>query len=206
MTTKSTYYPTLKSRDKQRSQSQSHSRSRPHHSRSKPQIKRIIPAYRFKLKSSGDGIIQDYVNEILRMIEDDMKQSIESEQTRCRTEISTLFDIPGMTNGRAQRYIYYHVLRALRKEGYIPAIDIKNVSPSEQHVYIHVTWFTKEDTEYEAYMDKFIKSHQVRRPGSGGPAPSQKPISRRRRKKSNAAPITQPYRCAQRSRDASREE
>lgn len=138
----------------------------------------MIPAHHFRAKSSGDGIIRDYVIEFLRLIEDDIAQSIENDRTNSKTEIATYFDVPGMVNSRAQRHIYYHILTALRKAKYIPTIEIKNVRSDKQIVFIHVTWLTKEDTDHENYMDRFINSHQFKKTSE-----EKQPISRRRRGK-----------------------
>jgi len=151
----------------------------------RPKYQRIIPAYRFKQQSSGDGIVQDYVNDILRVIEDDMKQSLDNERTQSKTELATYFDVPGMNNNRAKMHIYFHILTALKKAGYVPRLEQIKLAPDREMVYLHVTWFTKEDTSHEDYMDKFVKFHTIRKKpeieDASDEAPA-KPISRRRRK------------------------
>jgi hypothetical protein len=149
---------------------------------------RIIPAYHIKAQHLGDSAIEEYTNDILSTIGDDVREAIDREQTSCRTEIPTLYSVPGMNNSRAQRYVYFHVLRALKKAHYIPHIQIKNIRAEEQKVFIHTSWLTKEDRDMEHYMDKFIIAHQV------GPASAKvelglepvKPISRRRRPTAHA--------------------
>src|SRR3972149_9395300 len=99
---------------------------------------KIIPAYHMIRQSLGDGFIEDQVNEILAIIEDDIKQAIDRKQTVSCTEISTTFSIPSMPNWRAQRYVYFHVLRALKNAQYYPRIIIQGKKAEDQQVYIHV--------------------------------------------------------------------
>jgi hypothetical protein len=149
------------------------------HQKHKKEFTRMIPAYHFKAKSSGDGIIQDYVNDILRIIEDDMKQAIEDDKTNTKTEVSCYFNVPGMENTRAQLHIYYHVIKALRRAGYIPRIEIIKDKNQNKKVFVLTTWLTKEDNEMENHMFNYILKHKVKKKED----PQEiKPISRRRRK------------------------
>jgi hypothetical protein len=140
---------------------------------------RMIPAYHFKSRSAGDGVIEDYVNDILRVIEDDMKQAIDNDLTRSRTEVSIYYEVPGMDNARAKKHIFFHTLRALRKAGYIPTLEEIAGPKNSPRAYIYVTWMTKEDTDYEEYMDRFIKAHSTKKPTS---QPEDK-VTKRRAKK-----------------------
>jgi hypothetical protein len=146
---------------------------------------RIIPAYRFKQQSSGDGVIQDYVNDILRVVEDDMKQSIEDEKTCSKTELAIYFDVPGMNNSRAKLHIYFHILAALKKAGYTPRLEILRLNIDKEIVFLHVTWLSKEDTSYEEYMVQFVKAHSIKKKSEDSEDSENltKPISRRRRGK-----------------------
>jgi hypothetical protein len=153
---------------------------------------RIIPAYHFRAQSLGDGEIEGFVNDILQSIEDDIKSAVENEEKKTRTEIPTTFAVPGMDNKRAQRHVYFHVLRALKRNRYIPRIEIKQVQSDSQTVFVHVTWITKEDREMENYMDKFISAHQINKPELPKPSAEMgtntlKPVSRRRRGKKKDA-------------------
>lgn len=143
-------------------------------------IPHIIPAYKIKKKASGNGYLEDYVNEILPVIEDDIQKVIDSVEKKdySMTEIQTTFDIPGMSNKRAQMYVYFHLLRALEKAKYFANIKILGDKPSNQKVFIYVKWFSKDDIEMEKYMNKFIQSKTI----GAVNIEEKKPISRRRRK------------------------
>jgi hypothetical protein len=136
---------------------------------------RVLHAEIFKAQSLGDGYIQEHVKDILRLVEDDIKSSIEESRTSSQTELAVLFDIPGMDRGRARKHIYFHILRSLKKAGYIPSLEIKGKS-----VFLNVTWLSKEDDGHEKYMTSFIKSHIVKKKVE---KIAEKPISRRRRGK-----------------------
>ncbi len=145
---------------------------------------RIIPAYHISRQSNGDGMIEDEVNSILRVIEDDVRAAMERRVTLAITEMPTSFSIPNMMNDRAQMHIYYHVLKALREAQYDPKIRFSGSRFENQHVYIHTRWLSKEDREMEQHMDKYIKSYTMGKKAPTEEAMSIKarPISRRRRK------------------------
>lgn len=126
-------------------------------------IPHIIPAYKIIEQVSGASYIEDYVNEILPVIEDDIKLAIENPDKRnfSITEIQTVFDIPNMSNSRAQMYVYFHLLRALKKSEYFPRIRIENNNSTHQKVFIYVKWFSKEDIELEHYMNEYIQAHTL---------------------------------------------
>lgn len=121
----------------------------------------IIPAYHIVRQGSGVGFIEDHVSEILLVVEEDVKRAVDERQNVAITEIPTTFDIPGMSNQRAQMYIYFHVLRALKQAQYFPNIMMQGKKAEEQRVFLYTRWFSKEDEEMEKYMDKYIKMHHV---------------------------------------------
>lgn len=148
-------------------------------------IPHIIPAYQIVEQVSGSGYIEDYVNELLPVIEDDIKAVIELPEKRnySVTEIPTTFDIPGMTNSRAQMYVYFHLLRALKKSDYFPRIHIDGTQNRKQKVYIYVKWFSDDDIKLEQYMNEYIQAHTLHKPTSYAELGLKKePIKRRRRK------------------------
>ena len=146
--------------------------------------KRIIPAYHFRAQYLGDEEIEIYVNDILQSIEDDIRYAVENEEHHTQTQLSTLFSVTGMDNVRAQRHIYFHVLKALEQNGYIPHIEFKSALSQVQVVYIRTTWITKEDRETEKLMDKFIAHHQVgKRKMDEDHTPNTGLIHRRRRRR-----------------------
>src|SRR5271165_5545598 len=86
--------------------------------------RRILPAYHFRAQHLGDEEIEGYVNDILQTIEDDIHSAVENEENRTRTQVPTFFTVTGMDNARSQRHVYYHVLKALKQNEYIPRIEI----------------------------------------------------------------------------------
>lgn len=112
-------------------------------------------------QSNGDGFIEDYVNELLCVIEEDIKLAIDNKRNFSRTEVPTNFNVPSMPNWRAQKHIYFHTLRALKSAQYFPTILIQGAKSESQQVFIYVKWFSKEDEEMEMYMDKYIKMHSM---------------------------------------------
>lgn len=144
-------------------------------------IPQIIPAYKIVEQVQGSGFIQDYVNEILPVIADDIQAAIDSPEKKNHsiTEIQTVFDVPGMDNKRAQMYVYFHLVRALKKSEYFPKIKFSGTRTNPR-VYIYVKWFSSEDIEMEKYMNDFIQAHSF-----GGQetddSEKAKPVRRRRR-------------------------
>lgn len=147
-------------------------------------IPHIIPAYKIIEQVSGSGYIEDYVNELLPVIEDDIKNTIELPEKKnySITEIPTVFDIPGMNNSRAQMFVYFHLLRALKKSEYFPRIHIDGKRSKEQKVYIIVKWFSEEDIELEKYMNDYIQAHSWHKPKEYQELGSKPTIIRRRRR------------------------
>jgi hypothetical protein len=147
--------------------------------------KGIIPAFKLRGQSKGDGFIEDYVNSNLGLIEDDIIQSNERKDLFATTEIPTNYDVPFMENFRAQRCIYYHTLQALKKAEYIARLELIGRN-QKQKAYIHVRWVTKDDIEEEKYMDEFIIAHTIKPQITGAksvtPGQSDEPKRARRRR------------------------
>jgi hypothetical protein len=120
---------------------------------------RILSAEAINRQSKGDGQISEEVATILDTIQDDVKQAIEKKQTRCITELPTSFDIGGMSNERAQKYIYYHVIGNLEKSGYIPKIKFVGKKSETQRVFLTTNWLTESDLDLEKHMNKYIQDH-----------------------------------------------
>jgi hypothetical protein len=127
-------------------------------------IPRIIPAYKIIEQVQGKGFIEDYVNDLLPVIEDDIKKVIDeaNKQNFSVTELPTTFDIPGMDNRRAQLYIYFHIIRALKKSNYFPKLKIEGDNSKTQRVFVYVKWFSNDDLELEKYMNSFVKAHSFK--------------------------------------------
>ncbi len=150
-------------------------------------IPHVIPAYKIIEQVSGCGFIQDYVNEIIPVIEDDIQFVIDSPEKKnySITELPTTFDIPGMTNNRAQMHVYFHLLRALKKADYFPKIEFINRNSHNQKVFLYIKWFSREDIEMERYMNKFIQAHDMtssRANAENDKRVKPNPVRRRRRK------------------------
>lgn len=126
-------------------------------------IPRIIPAYKILEQVSGSGYVEEVVNEILTTIEEDIQSIIDSPEKRnySMTEVPTIFDVPGMTNQRAQMYVYYHVIRALKKSEFIPKVKFVGDKSHNQRVYFYVSWFSKDDVDMERYMNEYISSNTM---------------------------------------------
>jgi hypothetical protein len=123
--------------------------------------KGIIPAYKLRKQSKGDGFIEDYVNDNLGLIEDDIIQANERKELYSVTEIPTNYDIPYMDNARAQKHIYFHTMKALKAAEYKPRLQLEG-NDHRQKAYIHIKWITKDDVDQEKYMDEFLTAHSVK--------------------------------------------
>ena len=119
----------------------------------------IVPASIIRRRAKGDGILEEYVYDILKVIEADVKTAMEKGKDESRTEIQTEFNIPPLPRVKAQRRVYYYLMKELTMCDYRPEIDIVGSKSGMQRVYIYVKWMTEDDEDEESYMDQFIKSH-----------------------------------------------
>jgi hypothetical protein len=140
---------------------------------------RIIPAYHFKKEHIGDGEVNDYVNDLLGTIEDDMQQAVENELNSSKTELGTLFKVPGLSIDKARLYVYYHLIKALRNAGYTPRLERLTKLNGELVMFIHVTWLSKKDTSREKYMTDYVNHYSMT------PSAKKKPTVHGRRRKRN---------------------
>ena len=115
-----------------------------------------LPASVVKNRLRGDGVVEDYAEEILRLIEEDIQDAMENEKTSVITEIGTNFSVPNMSNMAAQRDIYYLVCNALIKADYSPRLLCNGVRSETQRVFILTKWRTPIDEEHEKYKDEFL--------------------------------------------------
>jgi hypothetical protein len=122
--------------------------------------KGIIPAFKLRKQSKGDGFIEDYVNDNLGLIEDSIISANERKQLYAVTEIPTNYDVPFMDNARAQKHIYFHTLKALKSAEYKPSLRLDG-KDHRQRAYVIVRWVTKDDIDEEKYMDEFLTAHSV---------------------------------------------
>ena len=120
-------------------------------------IRIMIPAYRIIEKTKGCGEIEKYVNENLALIEADIENALENEETMSVTELGTTFDVPYMNNQQAQRDVYFHTAQALVKAGYLPMMKFAGKLAQVQRVFIVVRWKTREAVQIDDYKDEFLR-------------------------------------------------
>lgn len=124
---------------------------------------RLIPAYQIIEQVSGRRYLEEYVNDILSVINDDIQDTINDpdQKTHSVTQLQTNFDVPCMDNKRAQMYIYFHILKALTKLDYKPKIKMSGKG-RDQKVFIYVRWLTKENLILEKHMNQYIQKHIIK--------------------------------------------
>lgn len=126
------------------------------------QLKQVIPAKNIKSISHGDGLIEEYVNEILDAANDKLEYAIENGLDTVILEMRTLFDIPRMKNADVQPRVYFWVLKSLEEAGYKVKIVFQGTKAESQKVFLIIKWFGKQDDKLKSYMDKYIKKHTVK--------------------------------------------
>lgn len=137
------------------------SRSRPKKQTNFRQHRGIKPASLVRRRAKGGGVVEEYVNDILKVIEDDVEKALEAGKDVARTEIQTEFHIPPLTRVNAQRRVYYHLVKELTMSDYTPKIEIIGNKSGAQKVYIHTKWNTHDDDDERDYMDQFLKAHSI---------------------------------------------
>lgn len=130
-------------------------------------------------KTKGQGVVHEHVYDLLNIVEEDINTAIEHNLQSSLTELPVYFDIPGMTNKRAKKYIYFHLLKALEKAGYSPKLKFNGNNPENVKAFVKVQWLSSEDLAMEDYMSNFINKHIDKPPVK---QKSKSVISRRRRK------------------------
>jgi hypothetical protein len=122
-----------------------------------------------------DIALKEYVDDILTIINDDVKQAGEEKKTMIVTELPSTFSLDVMDYQRARNHIYYHVICILKQAEYRPKLEIiKKENGEIDRVYLHLTWFSEEDVEYENHINKVLQSHIIKKQPS-------KPTRRRRK-------------------------
>lgn len=124
--------------------------------------KGIIPAFKLRKQSKGDGFIEDYVNSNLGLVEQDVINANERKELHAKTEIPTNYDVPFMEPARAQRHIYFHTIKALTKAEYKAVLELVGTDHN-QKAFIHTRWITKDDIIEEKYMDEYLTAHMVKK-------------------------------------------
>lgn len=116
-----------------------------------------LHANRIREKARGGGEIEEYAQEALDIISEDIEDALENEDKYSKTEISTFFDVPYMTPKEAQRDVYYLIGQALLKSGYHPLIEFSGKTTDTQKVFVYISWETKQDEQHSSYKDDFLK-------------------------------------------------
>lgn len=124
---------------------------------------KVISAVKVKSLSYKDPALREYIDEILAMISDDVKKSIEEKRTISTTELPIHFVVDNMDYIRARKHIYYHIVQLLKNNGYRPKLDIKGSLTNMTGAYLHLTWFTEEDAKYEEHVEKCLNEHIVKK-------------------------------------------
>ena len=121
---------------------------------------RIKPVSKLAKNITSKEIIEK-CNELLDSIQDEIKSALESCATNITYELPTSFSIAHYTSQRAQRHIYYHILKALSDSAYIATIEFKGQASESQRVILKISWMTPDQLNREKKMDEFIKSKIV---------------------------------------------
>lgn len=141
--------------------------------------KYLTPSKQLVHNSGERECIDEYVNEILGTVDEEIVKAKEAKLFKATAEIPTLFEVPGMTNQNSQRHVYFQLIRRLEKGGYQVKIDFRGSEATKQKVFVYVTWKTQAESKLEEYMDKYIKAHSNFAQKTG--EEQIKPVSRRRR-------------------------
>ena len=121
-----------------------------------------LPAIKVREMANGNGEVENYVREILPLIEEDIENALENEETHAMTEINTIFDVPYMKNSNAQRDVYYLMCQVLIKAGYYPELIFQGKKAENQRVFVVTRWKSHKEDEANDYKTHFLK--QITRP------------------------------------------
>lgn len=136
-------------------------------------------AHKFLISNSDDIVQSTQLNElviesvqnILSLLEDSIKTAIQARRSQTGPiEIQTHFDFPTMTHSRAQRYVYYHLIKALKDAKYVPEMTFHGERIDNQKVFINIQWVSREDVKMEAEMDRYIHASTRQLPDVAGMA------------------------------------
>lgn len=140
-------------------------------------------SHKFQIANADDIVQSTQLNEliieavqnILTVLEDHIKTAIQNRRSQTGpVEIQTHFDFPSMTNARAQRYVYYHLIKALKEAKYMPNMTFYGDRVSNQKVCVNVQWVSREDVKMEAEMDRYIQSSTKQLPDVAGMAGTER--------------------------------
>lgn len=122
-----------------------------------------LPASLVRNRTLGSSDIEEYAQEIISLIEEDIENALERRENNCTTEIGANFDVSYMKNADAQREIYYLVMKSLIEAGYYPKIYIHGRKAERQKVFMITNWNSRKDRELVSYKDKFLRQNTVKK-------------------------------------------
>ena len=123
--------------------------------------KGIIRADILRKQMRGDEEAEEFVNDILENIEDNIHQAMDRNETIAYTEIPVYFPIPFTKLEDAQRTVYFHTIRALEHAGYTPKLMLDNIHTNKPKATMIVTWVNKTDIAEKKHMDDYLRAHIV---------------------------------------------
>jgi hypothetical protein len=124
-------------------------------------MSKLTPAWKVKKKARGDGVLDDYINDIINDAEIAIQEAVDNRLTKTTIQLQTNFDVQTMDNQRAQKYIYFYAIQELEEAKYRARISFKGNKSESQRVFLHVEWFTSKDQRIEEYMHDFLSSRTV---------------------------------------------
>lgn len=149
----------------------------------------IAPADDIVQSTQLNDLVIEAVQNLLTMIEDHIRSAIQARRSQTGPiELQTHFDFPTMTHSRAQRYVYYHLVKALKDAKYIPNITFHGDKINNQKVFINIQWVSKEDVKMEAEMDRYIQASTHQLPDVAGLAGAERRAVNRAPSRSGSKP------------------
>ncbi len=125
--------------------------------------KGIIRAEALRKQMRGDEDAEEYVNELLGNIEDEIHRARDRFENVAQVEIPVYFHIPYVDHISAQRIVYFHTCKALEEAGYSPRLILEDANSPKPRTFIVVTWTSNRDIAEKKYMDDYLQSHTVKR-------------------------------------------
>lgn len=123
---------------------------------------KIRPIELLTKRDSYKKDVNEKVREIISGIEDAIRDAHDNKHRSTVYSLPTVFNIPGISMGNAQKYVYFNVLKALNTAGYITKIRFIGEAAEKQEVKLIITWKTPEvklkENEMDAYISKYTEN------------------------------------------------
>lgn len=117
---------------------------------------RKVTASTLKQKSIVSSTIKRSVGDIIKAFEQDATVACENHLGSCDIKIPTVFDVPGMTNKKAQLLIYTELVKELEDREFHVQID------RGSGIWTISGWEIKVDSNLEKQLVELIASRTVR--------------------------------------------